>query len=236
MSVVSAYYYLRVVVVMYMREPVGRGHLGAGHRRRQPGAGRVRGRGPGPRRLPGPGPGLGPPRRAVAALSPMPAPHRDRGLQHRGRGALLPHDLARWAASGWAATPTPRSASTPTRCPTTWSTSTATTGTGVARLMLSSAEKLAGAGADFLICPDNTLHIVLPDVRAALAAALAAHRRGGGGGGEAAGLPAAGSHRHEVHDGGAPCIRRSWGPRGWTTACRARRRASASTASSSTSS
>jgi aspartate racemase len=37
---------------------------------------------------------------------------------------------------------------------------------GVARLMLSSAEKLAGAGADFLICPDNTLHIVLPEVRA----------------------------------------------------------------------
>jgi aspartate racemase len=37
---------------------------------------------------------------------------------------------------------------------------------GVARLMLSSAEKLATAGADFLICPDNTLHIVLPKVRA----------------------------------------------------------------------
>ena len=37
---------------------------------------------------------------------------------------------------------------------------------GVARLMLSSAAKLAGAGADFLICPDNTLHIVLPRVRA----------------------------------------------------------------------
>jgi aspartate racemase len=36
---------------------------------------------------------------------------------------------------------------------------------GVARLMLSSADKLAGAGADFLICPDNTLHIVLPEVR-----------------------------------------------------------------------
>ena len=36
----------------------------------------------------------------------------------------------------------------------------------VARLMLSSAEKLASAGADFLICPDNTLHIVLPEVRA----------------------------------------------------------------------
>jgi aspartate racemase len=30
--------------------------------------------------------------------------------------------------------------------------------TGVAQLMLSSAEKLARAGADFLICPDNTCH------------------------------------------------------------------------------
>jgi len=29
---------------------------------------------------------------------------------------------------------------------------------GVAELMLSSAEKLANAGADFLICPDNTIH------------------------------------------------------------------------------
>src|SRR5581483_7374906 len=29
---------------------------------------------------------------------------------------------------------------------------------GVASLMLSSAEKLAHAGADFLICPDNTIH------------------------------------------------------------------------------
>jgi aspartate racemase len=37
---------------------------------------------------------------------------------------------------------------------------------GVAGLMLSSAEKLARCGADFLICPDNTLHIVLPQVRA----------------------------------------------------------------------
>ena len=30
---------------------------------------------------------------------------------------------------------------------------------GVANLMLSSANKLAQAGADFLICPDNTVHI-----------------------------------------------------------------------------
>ena len=29
---------------------------------------------------------------------------------------------------------------------------------GVAALMLSSAEKLAAAGADFIICPDNTIH------------------------------------------------------------------------------
>lgn len=29
---------------------------------------------------------------------------------------------------------------------------------GVADLMLASAEKLAAAGADFLICPDNTIH------------------------------------------------------------------------------
>ncbi len=29
---------------------------------------------------------------------------------------------------------------------------------GIAELMLSSAEKLAKAGADFLICPDNTIH------------------------------------------------------------------------------
>lgn len=35
---------------------------------------------------------------------------------------------------------------------------------GVAALMLSSAEKLARAGADFLVCPDNTIHQALPQV------------------------------------------------------------------------
>ena len=35
---------------------------------------------------------------------------------------------------------------------------------GVAELMLSSARKLARAGADFLICPDNTIHQAMPDV------------------------------------------------------------------------
>lgn len=33
---------------------------------------------------------------------------------------------------------------------------------GVADLMLASARKLAAAGADFLICPDNTIHQALP--------------------------------------------------------------------------
>jgi aspartate racemase len=36
---------------------------------------------------------------------------------------------------------------------------------GVADLMLSSAEKLTKTGADFLICPDNTIHHVMPLVR-----------------------------------------------------------------------
>jgi len=35
---------------------------------------------------------------------------------------------------------------------------------GIAELMLESARKLANAGADFLICPDNTIHESLPFV------------------------------------------------------------------------
>jgi aspartate racemase len=35
---------------------------------------------------------------------------------------------------------------------------------GVAELMLSSAHKLASAGADFLICPDNTIHQAMDHV------------------------------------------------------------------------
>ena len=38
--------------------------------------------------------------------------------------------------------------------------------TGVGALMLASAEKLAAIGADFLICPDNTIHQALPLIRA----------------------------------------------------------------------
>lgn len=57
---------------------------------------------------------------------------------------------------------------------------------GVAELMLSSARKLAAAGADFLICPDNTIHQVfdtmvprspLPWLHIAREVALEAKRR-----------------------------------------------------------
>ena len=37
---------------------------------------------------------------------------------------------------------------------------------GVGELMLSSAGKLAKIGADFLICPDNTIHQALPMIEA----------------------------------------------------------------------
>jgi len=37
---------------------------------------------------------------------------------------------------------------------------------GVGELMLSSAAKLAGIGAEFLICPDNTIHQALPSIEA----------------------------------------------------------------------
>src|SRR5262252_2640836 len=37
---------------------------------------------------------------------------------------------------------------------------------GVGELMLASAEKLAKSGADFLICPDNTIHQALPAIEA----------------------------------------------------------------------
>lgn len=39
---------------------------------------------------------------------------------------------------------------------------------GIAALMLASADKLAAIGADFLICPDNTIHQALPYAAARL--------------------------------------------------------------------
>jgi aspartate racemase len=59
--------------------------------------------------------------------------------------------------------------------------------TGVGELMLASARKLASAGADFLICPDNTIHQAfayverrspLPWLHIAEVVALEASRRG----------------------------------------------------------
>ena len=38
---------------------------------------------------------------------------------------------------------------------------------GVGKLMLTSAQKLAQAGADFLICPDNTIDQALPHIEQA---------------------------------------------------------------------
>ncbi|MGA2548789.1 MAG: amino acid racemase [Burkholderiaceae bacterium] len=40
---------------------------------------------------------------------------------------------------------------------------------GVAELMLASSEKLVRSGADFFICPDNTIHEALPLIRSRLA-------------------------------------------------------------------
>ena len=69
---------------------------------------------------------------------------------------------------------------------------------GVGALMLESAETLARAGADFLICPDNTIHQALPHVLprsprpwlhiAEVVAAQAAGAR----------LPAPGHHGHPL--------------------------------------
>ena len=69
---------------------------------------------------------------------------------------------------------------------------------GVGELMLASADKLAKIGADFLICPDNTIHQALRLCRAALAAALAAHRRGRRGRGRRARIPPPRPDRHAL--------------------------------------
>ena len=58
----------------------------------------------------------------------------------------------------------PRSRCTRLPSPSTRPASNATTGKGVGELMLASAEKLATIGADFLICPDNTIHQAWPYV------------------------------------------------------------------------
>src|SRR5579884_2520853 len=39
---------------------------------------------------------------------------------------------------------------------------------GIGELMLTSAQRLRAAGADFLICPDNTIHQALPGIESRL--------------------------------------------------------------------
>ena len=62
---------------------------------------------------------------------------------------------------------------------------------GVGELMLDSANKLATIGADFSICPDNTIHQALPYVEQRSPLPLAAYcrrpRRGAGHRGEGSG-------------------------------------------------
>ncbi len=60
---------------------------------------------------------------------------------------------------------------------------------GVATLMLSSAEKLAAAGADFIICPDNTIHQAFDLVVGEVPTSMASHSGGRGDGGKGSGLP-----------------------------------------------
>ncbi len=69
---------------------------------------------------------------------------------------------------------------------------------GVGELMLSSANKLAKIGADFLICPDNTIHQALPYIESATAAALVTYCRGGGCAGCGAQLPASRLNRNAL--------------------------------------
>jgi hypothetical protein len=79
---------------------------------------------------------------------------------------------------------------------------------GVARLMLSSsARKLAAAGAQFLMCPDNTIHQAMHLVAAALAAAVAAHCRGGGRGRVQRGIQAGRRAGHALAGATARSIR-----------------------------
>ena len=47
---------------------------------------------------------------------------------------------------------------------------------GVGELMLASGNKLAAIGADFMICPDNTIHQAFGYVETAIATTLASYR------------------------------------------------------------
>src|SRR6201985_2813823 len=72
---------------------------------------------------------------------------------------------------------------------------------GVGELMLSSADKLDKIGADFLICPDNTIHQALPYIAAAIATAMVAYSRCGRIRGNRAPFSAPGSNRYPLSGG-----------------------------------
>ena len=75
---------------------------------------------------------------------------------------------------------------------------------GVAELMLSSADKLAHAGADFLICPDNTIHQAFDLVEhRSPRPQKAAHCAGSGERGRGARIQAGWSAGDKIFDGGA---------------------------------
>ena len=95
--------------------------------------------------------------------NPRHAPaHRHRRLLRRRRRALLPHHLHRRRRAPRRRTRIPRCRCTRLRSPTTWSCiykrRLGRRGRADARL----GREAAGMGADFLICPDNTIHQALP--------------------------------------------------------------------------
>ena len=69
---------------------------------------------------------------------------------------------------------------------------------GVGDLMLLSAGRLAAAGADFLICPDNTIHQAFAYVEPRSPRPWTAHRRRSRDGGNPQGLPASWCDRHQM--------------------------------------
>ena len=69
---------------------------------------------------------------------------------------------------------------------------------GVADLILRSAQALQRAGADFLICPDNTIHQALPFVQPVFSAAVASHCRRGGQRSEETRPPMPRAHWNEI--------------------------------------
>ena len=71
----------------------------------------------------------------------------------------------------------------------------------VGERILASAKILASAGADFLVCPDNTVHVSIDGDHRRVTIALAAHRQGSGAGSRGERLPQSRCARHATVDG-----------------------------------